>query len=398
MIRRSAPAVAVLAVVTLATATPATASQPSYPDVALIAGPVVVEGDAKVRSEHVRIDCREADVNGGCVVEATYVLTGGGGVALVALAHAAEGATITVDRGSVAAAGELSQETLDRVDVLDSGEGKDAASWIAGRFRHSNTPEISRVTVTAGAEPATISVKAVLEPPSRRGGDGLSAVATRHLILGDSGAEQDRALDVVTSALRSRARDYQLIVELERPDTWYLTTHHLSGELADRMETATETRLRPSKRQGRTVMRLASAGAESPRLGLVLTEPGELFHRGGPIIGAGVRLGEGFEMRLGWEVAAPDWVLYTLNLESDFQETFRIAPVVQFASPANPGIPMAFIFGIGGTLDVAPKVEGAVRMQATFQMFIVGLSMAADIYVARDPIGAKISLMGELTF
>lgn len=399
-IQRTAPLAPILALALALAVTPAAlASSPSYPDVALVAGPVVIEGDAKVRSERVRVDCRAADVDGGCVLETKYVLTGAGGVALVALAHAREGASITVTGGGeVSPAGELSQDVLDRIDVLDSGDGKDAASWIAGRFRHAHEPAIWRVTLPAGSEAVTVVIKATVEPPPRRGGDGLSAVATRHLVLGDSSAEKDRHLDVLTSALRCRANDYQLIFELERPDRWYVATHHLSGEVADRVDAAEEAKLRPSKRQGRTLLRLASGGAESPRLGVVLTEPGELFHRGGPVIGAGVRLGQGFEMRLGWEVAAPDWVLYTLNLESDFSETFRIAPVVQVASPADPGIPMAFVFGLGAAIDVAPKVEGAIRLQATLQIFIVGLSLATDIYVVRDPVGAKISLMAELSF
>ncbi|MFP6685451.1 MAG: hypothetical protein VB934_12090, partial [Polyangiaceae bacterium] len=126
------------------------------------------------------------------------------------------------------------------------------------------------------------------------------------------------------------------------------------------------------------------------------------FHHGGPVVGLGGTFGDGggFRMRFGWEVAAPDWLLYSFNADTDFEERLVLAPVIEAATPSFLGIIPSASLGLGVPIRVVPIAHVGMRSQAAINFAYVGFVTSVDWYPgisSGDPDHLDVTLMGRLS-
>ncbi len=105
--------------------------------------------------------------------------------------------------------------------------------------------------------------------------------------------------------------------------------------------------------------------------------PPEL-RNGGALLGFGTVDGK-FRLRLGYEIAAPRWLLYSANLDFDFRGKFIAAPVVKAATPWLAIIPSLGI-GLGLPVQLRPDVRAGVRLQFDASLSSLGFLVSIDHY------------------
>lgn len=135
-----------------------------------------------------------------------------------------------------------------------------------------------------------------------------------------------------------------------------------------------------------------------------LTPPRRRWFHGGPFFGAGAAFsfgaasGTSFRARLGYEIAAPAFLLISLALETDFQRSHTVVPVVSVASEGLLSVIPSASLGVGIPVDLAPSARAGVRLQLTLHWPFVGVVFAADGLVGA-PLGPpqlRFSLMGQV--
>lgn len=109
----------------------------------------------------------------------------------------------------------------------------------------------------------------------------------------------------------------------------------------------------------------------------------------------------GFRMRLGYEVAYPSYVLYSLNVDTDFQDEVVVAPVVELASDSVMFIIPSVGLGLGVPVRVWPEVDVGLRGQLTLQWPLLGVVTSLDVYPGMDteaPGMFQATLLGQIAF
>lgn len=120
----------------------------------------------------------------------------------------------------------------------------------------------------------------------------------------------------------------------------------------------------------------------------------ELLH--GPFAAVGVGFGPrlGVRLRGGWEVAAPDFMLYSVAVEGDAREEMFVVPMIEIASPAFLGIVPSGGLGVGVPTMVLPDARPGFRAHASLSWPFVGLAGNVDVYPAFA--GSELTLRGSL--
>ncbi|MEM6992983.1 MAG: hypothetical protein AAF721_20875 [Myxococcota bacterium] len=146
--------------------------------------------------------------------------------------------------------------------------------------------------------------------------------------------------------------------------------------------------------------RLRTAGTFSDVDVAVFVERERGFVRGGPFVGVGGGWGSDRALRLraGWELAAPQWVVYALAAESDTTD-LRIVPTVQVMSGHGsfPLLPAA-AFGLGLPTQVFPRRRVGARAQVDLSWYVVSFVAALDWYPAQGRQPLTGSLFAQLSF
>lgn len=96
----------------------------------------------------------------------------------------------------------------------------------------------------------------------------------------------------------------------------------------------------------------------------------------------------------------PDWALYGVNVESNFDDQLAASAVFSAATPGMLIIP-SFSLGAGPTFQLAPPFKPGVRLEASMQFPLLGLVSTLDILPGTrdgDPRALQVGLMGQVSF
>lgn len=322
--------------------------------------PGVVEGPrlapagvAGVSAEEVRLRCTSgAELM--CVVEASWTLRGGAGGEVIATL---EGSYLAVDAFQCAGG-----PACDRVPPEPAGAAEDGPppSPTSTPPSAERAAAAVRLTIAAGEE-RILTLRGTLSPPHTWYGSFvpvLSAVRTRHPTLG--GQDEARHWVVTVLPSRNRAADHHVAVSIT----------------ADGVDlTAPDGRPGPGTS-------LTLDGDTAP-LSVSLDQPAPLFVHGGPLVAFGATVDEDadtFRMRVGYEFAAPSWLLYSVVFETDCQDIFIVTPAVEAALPFVLLLPS---LGLGAGAPIRIE-DGDVRVGARLQVSVafpyVSLVVPFDLY------------------
>ncbi len=223
-----------------------------------------------------------------------------------------------------------------------------------------------------------LTVSAVFDGARTTGRLGFtpSAVHARHLVLHTPSVR--RILDVLIAAppTELRAPGFASEARLRTPRGWDLDGLEGWTEAADGSHTASVAELR--------------IGVHIPPFPI---------RNGGVLLGLGGALGDdgGFRMRLGWEVAAPSWLLYQVSAETDARGRWNVTPLVLAASNALLIIP-SFGFGVGMPIQVRPDTRLGVRIQLEAQLLPIGFVASCDLWpkTSTAPAYTQWTLLGQI--
>jgi hypothetical protein len=146
----------------------------------------------------------------------------------------------------------------------------------------------------------------------------------------------------------------------------------------------------------------AWSGSSAAFVHFIFTVPLRPLVLGGPFIGAGASLEKDnrrFKMRLGYEVARPSWLIYSLSADTDFRRAAVVAPAVEAALPTF--WYLSFAAGLGIPVRVYDSFDAGLRLQVSAHAPVVGAVATIDLFpgLLRDvPKSATYSVYGQLSF
>lgn len=101
---------------------------------------------------------------------------------------------------------------------------------------------------------------------------------------------------------------------------------------------------------------------------------------------------------MGWEFAAPIWLVYSLSVDSNFIDDVVVSPVVEATTPSFMFMPFALAIGAGPAFRLTGGGEVGIRAQATASFLPLGFAATVDIYPGRDRDHADLTFYGQFTF
>jgi hypothetical protein len=338
-----------------------------------------------VRDERLAISCREGEARPTCTFEARYAVTNPTAAteSVVAAFYgvATSGVTIVVDGARADRA--LTTDEAAALDVVWPGA-------LRGDLRYSSPrgPRAERTgfALTAAAGSAhTIVVTGTIEPVERSipGGYVVEAAEARHLALGSKARRRGYDLDYLVSPIETWAGEPTIHLRVEIPAGWRLGGSGYGWAPRALGERAVFERS------------LGARGRDSV-LHLDFDLPMPVFRNGGVLLGAGGALGDrgGFRARLGYEVAAPAWMLYALVVDSDLSSSAVIAPMARVASPLLLIVP-SFSIGAGLPIQVRGGSRVGVRIEADAHLASVGFVTTVDVFPGTGGY-TQVTLMGQI--
>lgn len=220
-----------------------------------------------------------------------------------------------------------------------------------------------------------------------------SPVETRHPLLGSAGPRSTTFnLDYLVSPLRSWAAQPPVHVAVTLPKTWTTRFHVLSKRDANELKPALDA-------AGESVTaRFTLDGARDDQLQVALELPERVFFNGGVLLGVGGAFDSTQRLRLraGYQVAAPQWWLYSLVAETDARRELLLVATVEVASPSLLVVIPSASIGLGLPVRVLPDVRAGGRVQLSLHWPFVGVVAALDVFpgAARDVV--QFSLLAQL--
>ncbi|MBN2497145.1 MAG: hypothetical protein JXR96_21310 [Deltaproteobacteria bacterium] len=262
------------------------------------------------------------------------------------------------------------------------------AGWLERADLHAFGFELE---MAPGAR-ARLGLRAALEPGETESLDlSVSAAHLRHFILygeplfGCRARGEDRcplSADYLPADSDSRAAGYRLRYALSWPATWKGEGGGAWPSRHPSMPVEAELAWEAKRVLDRKTGRLESRGAPPPLVTAELTPEPRRFHLGGPLLGLGASFEPGETRllgRLGYEIAYPSYLLYALQLETDFDERLGLVPSIQAASPAIFVLPSLSV-GAGLPIRLLPEPQAGLRLQLGLQWPLLGLLVSCDVY------------------
>lgn len=306
-----------------------------------VVAPLELEGgDAVVVDDDWEIDCRQLAATSYCDATLVSQIYGAGVVRI---------------RASQADA-VLSEATLD---------GRSIASSVEERG-----PGPVAVTLTEGAHDLRLRLRVApsQEVPTRW---VFPACEARHLVLHRGRPEARRTLAVALPAEERRADGYRFAVLVRPPpEMGFVAVREPDDPAWSELEGGAR----------RLVLDSAPASIAARRM-FSFTDPGQVFHYGGVMLGVGGRLSDGgaFRMRFEYEVGFAEFILPGLSIDGDVGRGWVLAPRVEVASPVILFIP-SFSAGVGMPVHLGPDPDLGVRLIASAALGPVGVVATFDLY------------------
>ena len=246
----------------------------------------------------------------------------------------------------------------------------------------------------------TMVVEGVTKPgPEGRQGEGyvISGLRGRHLLLGsDSVTEPDirYLFEYPIAPIHSWGAVGNIDIEVHYDDQWELVGGLASerGEIpfqvVDDSGDMNVARLSTSGSDRGTILRMAFVDSKIP------------VYQGGPHVGVGgvVTKGSEFRMRFGYEIGAPDFLLHSVQVDTDFDDYVVVTPSTEFATPHILYIIPSLSLGAGVPIRVKPDTQVGVRAQGSINYFPVGFVTTVDIFPGaedNDPHAVDVTLLAR---
>lgn len=357
-----------------------------------IAGSLWTAGTAlAVASEQLAITCVEEDDAPRCTFVATYAVRNDTGTAQATVA-AFVGERARDVRLTFAGA------RVDREFTADEGA---ALARVPGA-RRGGLQRGASLSLEPGASAALVA-EGRLEPERYfRPSYSQPALWARHPVLG-SPVHRTHAFHVQyeVAPIRSWAAGApppRISLTLTVPRQWdtLVSLRRPGGDEASR-------HLAPSpgvtrERGDERVHEVELDSAQVDTLELDLQLPRRTLRHGGPFVALGGALGPsgGLRARLGYEVAAPEWLLWSVTGETDFSRLLQFAAVAEAATELLLIIPSVSV-GLGVPVRVLPERQVGARAQVSLQWPYVGFVASLDVFpFAADVL--QVSLLGRASF
>jgi hypothetical protein len=334
--------------------------------------PIVASSDVVVDTDDIELACGEDAVGVTCryveTVRLRNVTTHAASVAVGVLLSPRTTRTIEIDESSGALALATALEPdwgarLDREHDPSFGDHDIGASWPADVVRVDVAPSSTRVLVVRGVtrpegwfavfgsacDPEPIVMR---HPVAARG--ETTHVHALHLYLSPSG-EGANAMHV---RLR-RPRAWHVALVREHGPEFPVTSIEEGDTLID----------------DAVVPRVAGSSA----IDVTLRIDRSTFFNGGPFLGVGWWFAPdaGPRLRVGYEVAAPHWLVYSLAEESDLRKHLVVAPAIDWIGNGGSS---DFTFGLGAPVRARPDVRFGARAQASVDLAGWTLRGAIDLF------------------
>jgi hypothetical protein len=257
-------------------------------------------------------------------------------------------------------------------------------------------PHPERVAFRIVAEPGqrheiVVSGRArALKQHDDRGLLSIEAVVARHLLLGTRPPDVDQYVFVYDLAPSARWKGTPRVdVSITYPSQW-------------RRPRAGDDKAWSARREGATIVLTRSMDrGEASDLRIEVDTGDSGFRNGGPLIGIGGTIGptRAVRGRLGYEVAGPEWLLYSLTVDTDFRRRAIVTLLIEAASPAVLIVPSAG-FGVGVPIQIVPDARPGVRLQGDLHFYPIGFVTSVDVYprLGALPTLAEVSLLAQAAF
>ncbi len=233
----------------------------------------------------------------------------------------------------------------------------------------------------------------------------LNGVNGRHPLLGSGPwGEYFYSLDYLISPIRTWAEVGPIHVTIRFPASWDFVggatdeTGYFDPESYRGMDDADWEVRREGRRRIATLTTDADAG---PRLIARWYRPADLVYNGGLLVGLGGSRGvergsDDFRMRFGYEIAAPAYVLYSVNVETDFRQRVQLIPMVVGSTPMLLWC-LGFAGGVGVPVDLRGDAGVGFRGQIeVFVPLVQCLTLSWDVFPglpAIDPERFRFTMM-----
>ncbi|MGH7293647.1 MAG: hypothetical protein ACRELB_01880, partial [Polyangiaceae bacterium] len=157
-----------------------------------------------------------------------------------------------------------------------------------------------------------------------------------------------------------------------------------------------------SREGGEQIERTTVAAADAATLRFGFVRPGTTVLSGGPMIGVGSRLDvKELRVRLGYELAAPSWVIYSAAVETSFHGRTTLVPLVEATTPDLVVLIPSLGLGAGVPVQIRqgqPALVG-VRGQLTVSFPIFSMVVPVDWFPgASGNDRVQVSMLAQASF
>jgi hypothetical protein len=333
----------------------------------------------EVVRERLKIDCRVHDRIFSCSFEARYELRNPTDkrreVVAAFFGDGASGITARIDTGEPEPSASIEERNL--IDRLSGQYGP--------------AQRAMKIALDAGKS-SNLVVVGSLQPSDLRHRPGytVDAVHVRHPLVTPKKPEgEENLIRYLFAPIGTWSGAPTIDLEIGVPDGY-------------RLDGADDYRWSARKGGGRLGVRSFAAGRAPEELSLRFEKPQPAVIVGGPIVGVGGGWLDdgGRRLTVGWEVARPSWLLYSLSYETNVKDRHYIVPLVKAASPMFLFLPSVGV-GAGVPIRLHPTARVGGRVQIDAYLLSLGLVGALDVFPPLNSSSSSIvqfSLIGQVGF
>ncbi|MCP4677363.1 MAG: hypothetical protein GY854_17985 [Deltaproteobacteria bacterium] len=229
------------------------------------------------------------------------------------------------------------------------------------------------------------------------------AVRGRHLLMATRHYLRSQDIIYQLSPIKTWAEVHDVEIEVRYLESLSLVgTRFLSNGEKSRVSNIPSSNKgwTKSSKQNRTVATWKKTDEIGDYLLLSFEEEEPILYNGGIMLRIGGTFGDarGLRLGLGYEVAAPKWLFYSINVESDASSYLAVVPLVKACSPWVLFIPSASIgLGVPMLIRFDEEFTAGIRLQTDLHWGPIGIVLPLDFYPALDS-WFQISLLGQISF
>lgn len=334
-------------------------------------GPLVFAGKTALRvtEEFLSFDCHPVAADAACDFEARYLVTNPSPareeVVAAFVTDGARDVTIAVD-GKAARRALAPQEVESVSAAVPRGEGtSDSSSFVVPK----DSPGVTLVAEAGSKHELVVHGVLPVGHVWYPHGYSFDAIFARHLALAHEPERVTYEVRYQLWPLKTWADDPVIHLRVRHPSSWHFDREGREGWIEGSERGATlQTRDVPLS-QAENALELSFTREPFP------------IQPGGILIGLGGAKGDfsGFRARLGYEVAIPRELLWSVSVDLDFKGRAFVSPTATLATGALWFIP-SFGVGVGLPVQLAPERRVGARLQLDVMFYALGFVTSLDIF------------------